>query len=80
MLACILQVDWVIVVAVANGGDPQVLAAPFTVALENYIRSSDFPSDLQQESSLFNGTTIFDIVAPTTVVSAPSGVRTRDHR
>jgi hypothetical protein len=73
------QVDWVIAVAVANGADPQVVAAAFTGALDNYIRSSEFPSDLLKESSLFTGATITNIVTPTTTVSAPSGVRKRDH-
>lgn len=69
-------------VAVANGADPQVLATAFTGALDSYIRSSEFPSDLARsgESSLFNGTTIGIIVAPNTTVSAPSGVRPKHHR
>jgi hypothetical protein len=72
----------VINVAVANGADPQVLATAFSGALDSYIRSSEFPSDLARsgESSLFNGTTIGIIVAPNTTVSAPSGVRPKHHR
>lgn len=71
--------NWVIAVAVANGADPQVVAAAFTGALDDYIGSSEFPSDLLKESSLFTGVAITNIVTPTTIVSAPSGVGTKDH-